>query len=583
MKRLLLCLLPAALSAQQDDPLLKAMRDEIARAKQLKIANFEGPYFVQYTVDDGETFSVSATLGGLIGKGLSNMRLPQVQVRVGDYVFDNGNSIFYGFRNGSRYETGQLAKDADYAHIRREFWLATDRAYKSAVEGYSRKQAALKSVTSNEKLDDFTKLPPVKKTWDDKPEKADEAVWVERTKSLSKVFASYPAIIDSSVEFSGSNSFFYLVNTEGSEVKAPDHLAYVRARASALAPDGSVVRDHAVFQSLTLSGLPKEDAMRAGIDAAAKNVLALQKAPMGESYSGPVLFEAQASAQLFAQLFGNNLNMTRKPVSMPGRPISPPASELEGRIGSRVLPEWFDVTDDATKTEFKGHQLFGQYDVDLEGIPPMPFTIVEKGVLKNVLLTRTPVRGMQGLGVSGHARLPGSFGGNTAYFGNLFVHARETKKVKDLRKKFLDMVKARNKEYGLIIRKLDFPSSAGGEEIQRIAADLQRSGNTARPVSMPLLVYKVYPDGREELVRGLRFRNVNFKSLKDIALAGDDETAFDFIGNAATFSHMSAGGYLANATVTAPSVLFEDFELERPQEELPKPPIVPAPALASAK
>ncbi len=42
---------------------------------------------------------------------------------------------------------------------------------------------------------------------------------------------------------------------------------------------------------------------------------------------------------------------------------------------------------------------------------------------------------------------------------------------------------------------------------------VQASGGT-RPVTLPLLVYRLYPDGREELVRGLQFHGVSTRSLQ---------------------------------------------------------------------
>ena len=137
-----------------------------------------------------------------------------------------------------------------------------------------------------------------------------------------------------------------------------------------------------------------------------ETVTALVKAPRGEAYDGPVLFEARAAAQLFGQLLGDNLKLSRKPVSEPGRPVPYLPSELEARVGSRILPDWMDVVDDPTLAEYNGRKMFGSYVYDLEGVSPNPLALVEKGVLKTFLLTRTPA--LKGFEVSsGHARMPG--------------------------------------------------------------------------------------------------------------------------------------------------------------------------------
>ena len=98
--------------------------------------------------------------------------------------------------------------------------------------------------------------------------------------------------------------------------------------------------------------------------------MALAKAPKGEDYSGPVLFEGTAGAQIFAEVLGQNLALTRRPVADGGRGGGAQPSELEGRMGARVLPESFDVVDDPTQTEWRGRPLFGSYEVDREGVLP---------------------------------------------------------------------------------------------------------------------------------------------------------------------------------------------------------------------
>jgi hypothetical protein len=243
-------------------------------------------------------------------------------------------------------------------------------------------------------------------------------------------------------------------------------------------------------------------------------------------------------------------------------------------MGARVLPESFDVVDDPTQKEWRGRPLFGSYEVDREGVLPKPLRLVEKGVLKSYLLTRQPVRGFEGS--NGRARLPGNSGASTAAFSNLFFSASETVTVADLKKKLIDLVQTRSKPYGIIVRKMDFPSSASLDEVRRL---LTGSQGSERPVSTPLLVYKVFPDGHEELVRGLRFRGFTARSLKDILAAGNDSAAFEYMDNPAPFALIGASGYTAEACVIAPSILVDDLELHPVEDEQPKLPLVSAPEM----
>jgi hypothetical protein len=144
------------------------------------------------------------------------------------------------------------------------------------------------------------------------------------------------------------------------------------------------------------------------------------------------------------------------------------------------------------------------------------------------------------------------------------------------------MIADRNKRYGIIVRKMDFPSGASGEEVRRIMAATGQSGST-RIISGPLLVYRVYPDGREELVRGQRFRGLSVRSLRDIIAVSEELSAFHYLNNLAPMALQSAGGYVAPVSVIGPSLLFDELELERPREDVQQPPVVPPPPLRASK
>jgi TldD protein len=564
--------------SQEVDPILRAMKDEMDRAKQLRIVSLDVPYYVEYRIEDTAAFSVAATLGALIGSTKTLSRIPTVNVRVGDYAFDNTNHVYSEAYAGSRYDPGQMPIENDYDALRHVLWLATDRAYKTAEDAIARKRSSIKNINTPDQLPDFSKAPAVQSLLPVQRTAPNEQVWKDRIIKLSSIFSGYPKVTTSNVDLQDSQSTNYVMNSEGSALRVPEDLAFVRVRASGLTEDGDQVRDSEVFQAFELSGLASESDMRKSVTAVAENVASLSQAPRGEAYDGPVLFEARAAAQLFAQLLGDNLRVSRKPISEPNRPVPVLPSELEGRLGSRLFPEWMDVVDDPTQSEFRGHSLLGHYAYDMEGVAPKPLPLVEKGVLKSYLLTRTPV--YKGFTASnGRARMPGRFGNKEAGFGNLFVRASQTSSTADLKKKLIEMCQAQNKPYGLLVRKLDYPTGAAIDELRRM---LTSQNGGIRRVALPLLVYRVYPDGREELVRGLRFRSLSTRSFKDIIAASDENYVFDFIDSNGPFASMAAGNFVTSASVIAPAVLFEDLEVEPIQEDVPKPPIVPPPPLSGS-
>lgn len=559
--------------APAPDPVLQAMHDEIERSRKMIIPNLEAPYFIQYVMDEAENFTVSANLGGLVGRQHARFREPEVRVRVGDYKFDNTNYAGSGFNFGSRYDLERFPLDNSYPVVRRYLWLLTDSSYKSAVEAISRKRSAMRNLTQSEAINDFAHAEPVHSVREFRRLAIDEDAWAGRVRELSAIFVQYPDVKYSSVTLESSEGGYYVVNSEGTEVKAPEGVTFLRATAMAQAPDGMSLRDTVAFHSLDAARMPPEAELKRGMTTLAQNVTALVHAPRGEDYNGPVLFEGVAGAQIFAEVLGRNLTLTRRPVMEQGRGAFV-ASELEGRAGARVLPDSFEVVDDPTQKEWRGQPLFGSYDVDREGVIAKPLRLVEKGVLKNYLLTRQPVRGFEGS--NGRARMPGAFGAAYASISNLFVSSSDTMPVSELKRKMIDLIRARSKPYGIVVRKMDFPSSATIEEARRL---LSGSQGAERPVSLPILVYKIYPDGHEELVRGVRFRGLNARSLKDILAVGDDSTVFRFMDSPAPFALVGASAYSSEACVVAPSILMDDLELHPLEDELPKLPVVPAPEM----
>jgi hypothetical protein len=534
------------------------MQDELKRSGELSHLGLVAPYLIEYRTEDTVTHGIGATLGALLETVDNAYRVPSVRVRVGSYEFDNTNHIYSEAYAGRRYDPERLPLDDNYLAFREVYWLATDRAFKTAEDAIARKRSSLKNVSLPDALPDFSKAPAAQLILPIERKPVALEAWKKEIIKLSALFGAYPQVLSSGVDLQSSQSTNYVLNSEGTVLRLPEDLSYIHVTARGLAADGTDVHDSQTFQAFEAADLPGEQELTRASKEIAEHVVALSQAPAGESYDGPVLFEAPAAAQLFEQLLGDNLKLTRKPIADPGRVPSLLSSELENRVGSRILPDWMDVVDDSTQTKFAGHTLLGHYLYDVEGVAPQPVTLVEKGVLKTFLLTRTPVF-KDFPGSNGHARFTGMFGDAAPGFGNLFIRASQTTPAAALKQKLIDMSKERNKPYGILIRKLDSPDSASGPH----------------GVASPLLAYRVYPDGREELVRSLQFHGVSTRSFKDIVSASDENYVLDLIDS------NPRGNFISTASVIAPAVLFEELELAPIEEETPKPPIVPPPALGA--
>ena len=566
---LVLC---AAAPPAGNDVQLRAMSDELARSKTLQLNNLDKPYFIQYAIGDTEQVLISANLGGITSSTQGKFRPAQLAVRVGSYQFDNTNSIF-----SRALRFGSLPIDDDYLVFRNQLWMATDALYKSSAEQITRKRNALREIAEPDKTPDLAPAKAVEIVQPPVKLEIDRKSWENALRRASGRFTGYPGLVDSLVRLRAISSTYRLVNTEGTVIRVPQELTDVAVRAAALAPDGSRVWDHRLITVLHPSQLPTPDEIGKMVEAVATETSELAKAPVESDYSGPVLFEQEAAAQMMASVLSDALRLHRKPMGPPGG-NSPQVLESvwAARLNAKVVPEWLTIFDDPLQAQFKGTPLVGHYQVDDEGVPAERVLLVDKGALKGFLASREPVREFSAS--NGHGRLPGSYGSEAAVIGNLFVQAAQTVPESKMKSKLLSMVKAAGLKYGLVIRRLDFPSTASLEELTSMARQLQKSGY-ARTLNSPLLTYRLYPNGREELVRGVRFRDFSAKDLRDVAAASDHPFVLNYINNGSSFNHLDSGGDATSSSVICPSLLFDSLDLARSENEPGKLPIVGPPAL----
>jgi TldD protein len=558
------------------DAVLRAMADEVAREKTLRLNNLDRPYEITYASDDPEEVTMAASLGGLLYSRRDHVRRVVIRVRVGDAKFDNSDSV-YTRKPGNAV----LPLDDNYHVVRDQLWLNTDRVYKNALMDIERKRTALREISDPDKTPDFAPANPVQVVQPFPTLKMDQKHWEQLIQSLSAQFAAYPEINSSNVRLRAISSTFRLVDTDGTIERVPEELAEVGIGARALAPDGTQVWDDRFFTTLHPSELPNEHDLKKAVDAIATETAALAKAPMAEEYSGPVLFEHEAAGQLMAELLADASRVERRPMVPPeyANRLRILDSVWETRQGAKVTPDWLTIVDDPAQTRAEGVVLAGQYDVDEEGVPAKRVMLVQNGTLKDFLTTRQPTH--DGQVSNGHARLPGDFGAELATFGNLFVQATGGVSDAQLKAKLLENVKSSNLKYGILIRRLDFPATAGADELRNMLSQLQKEGVT-RTVTAPLLAYRVYPDGHEELVRGLRFKEFSAKDLRDLEAASDHPYVFNYINNGSAFNFADTGAGATTSSVICPSLLFYTVDLDRAREETGKPPDVPPPSLVAA-
>jgi predicted Zn-dependent protease len=557
---LMLCVFAAARPARaQDDVVTKAMHDELNRSmKQLQLENLEKPYFISYRVVDSDGTKVSASFGALDSSSQGRSRTFHVEVRVGSYKLDNTNFASMSFDMGSMMQvfggSSQLPLDDDYKELRREMWLVTDATYKKAVEDLSKKKAGLQNKVDNDETPDFTKETPVQTTMDAPLVHADRAQWETMARSLSGLFRQMPDIYTSTVTFSAANSYVRYINSEGTSYTRREPTVTFLARAATQATDGTPLEDQVWLYSRSIEGLPTSDELASRVRLLGSRLKDLRAASEIENYNGPVLAEGDAAPQLFAWAFSSSLLGVRRPAADSQlasfvQRNGPQENPFLDKIGARVLPDFLSVTDDPTLAEYQGVSLAGWSKVDEDGVPTHQTKLVDNGILKTLLTTRNPVRGFDHSSGSRHA--------GQAAPSNLFVTAENGLSEPDLRARFLATVKQRNKQYGIVVRRM-------------------------RNANHPVMAWKVFPDGHEELIRGVQFSGLNPAEFKDIVAVSRDQNILTLSRRASNgFPGSGFGGEdesFAPVTVAVPSLLFDDVTVHKVRGETPKPPVAPRPA-----
>src|SRR6478609_5274851 len=355
---------PSVSTNDHGDPVLKAMLAELKRSQEkLQLGQLQRPYYIDYQVTEIQDNTADATLGALRTDQVNTGRLVRVVVRIGDYKQDS----YFGEGMGA---VEVMPTDNDEMALRRQLWLATDKAYKSALSGFTEKQAALKNVETESDLADFSQEKPAQSVRDLAKVDVDLNKWKQEVRTTSDLFRSDPSLEMSSAMLNFRVLNRYFVNTEGTVARNGKSIYTLLFSAADQADDGMHLERSHGWVVTKGDELPK-------------------KAPLVEDdYRGPVLFSADATTSIFERLIVPNILGIRPDLGNPARTNGEFASYYKGR----VLPETFTVVDDPKAKEFDHQTLAGFYDVDDEGVEAQKVTVIEKGVLTNYLLGREPIR-----------------------------------------------------------------------------------------------------------------------------------------------------------------------------------------------
>jgi TldD protein len=534
---LLACFVIPAIAAGSptNDVVLRALREEMDRSKaKLKMDNVAAPYYIEYRVTEIDQLDASAVFGALRGQERGRGRLLRVVVRVGDYKQDS----FFGTGEGT---IDLIPSDDDVFAIRHRIWLATDRAYKSATEALTAKQAALRQLKVDEPVDDFAQASPVESIEPLAHFPSDDLTpWLHLLEEASGEYRTDKDLenFETSLRFTIQNRYF--LNSEGT-VSRSGHANYaIFIAGSTQAADGMLLQRSHADEGNSLKELPTREQFLDTTKKILETLKLLRDAPVvDEEYRGPVLFSNDAAATVVTELVEPNI--------LGGKPKLGENARTTGRWSSsyksRVLPDFINVFDDPTINTISSKRLFGNYTLDDEGVKAQRVSLIEKGQLVSYLIGRQPIRDFPVSNGHGRAAPAGSPAPRP---GNLILQSTDPQPDATLKAKLIELCKKRDLPYGLYVETM-------GSRLE------------------PRLLYRVWTkDGREELVRGAVFGDLDVRSLRSDLIAVGTLPDVDDRSEPVWFS------------VASPALLFDELQVKRTQAAKQKLPEYPAPALGAS-
>jgi len=224
-------------------------------------------------------------------------------------------------------------------------------------------------------------------------------------------------------------------------------------------------------------------------------------------------------------------------------------------VNQPVLPAFLSVEDDPTLSSLEGIELSGRYAYDDEGQKSSKVQLISNGILKQFLMSRMPVKGFEHS--NGHGRAQDGLM-PVGRQGNLIVRSSKSVPDSELRAKLIEQIKKEKKPYGLY-----FEDIAGGFTLTL------RNMPQAFQI-MPLMVWKVYPDGRpDELVRGVDIIGTPLAALNRIILTGTRMDVFN--------GECGAESGSVPVSAAAPAMLFSEIEVQKMAQGHDRPPVLPPP------
>lgn len=533
MKSILIALLFSGVfigyAQPEEDIILRAMDDELQRnLKELQLPDHKKPFFIQYSIADLKVHQMVATLGAVLQSNSSASRTKaSVRILVGGYEF-NDESLDNNLYSQPGNNEISVPLENDYEGIRRSLWVTTDNVYKSAARQFKKNEETLRDL--GKELKDvphrsFAKQAPHTLIENFTPSSFQRTRWEDYIRQVSAVARNYPEIMNSNVVISFSEGYNYTVNSEGTKIRTPETIAVLQASVQLKDPAGLFLYDSYTEYARDPTQFPTAAQAGENFKNLIEQLLRSGSLPtLQDEYTGPLLVESRAVAEIFSNaLFGGRESLILSNDIQNASGFRMETATTEGRIGRSIMDNAISVFAKSRLKKFGSIDLLGAYDADSEGvIPPAEITLIEKGILKDLLNDRTITKATQ------------TSNGHASGAGVIEVRVDNTATAAQLRERLLARAREDGLDHAFLVK------STPGTGLQVIRIDL---------------------NGKEEIVRAGNLGDLSFKNLRKILGASTNQKAFQVTGGSdqlASFIVPEAVLFQELSILAADSPMFEE-------------------------
>jgi TldD protein len=529
-------------------PILDIMAAENQRWMATLSKASDPAYYLAYQIVEQRVVSLDAEGGALVGDSDDVDRILDVEIRVGSPEVDNTRTLSDDNEglNESMPRRAAVPFGDDPLAIANHIWLETDRRYREGVQALAYVRQDLRTLGKQTVAKDFA--PSKKQVYVGKPVKLefDKTKWVTRLKRCSERALRGVATRGScGVIFTQNTAWF--VDSEGNQQQQSWTTAQLAVSVGVKADDGDALGRLEQAFAQTPDALPDDVTVDKLITMVTGDLDALHAAPLADPYVGPAILEGRAAGVFFHEVFGHRIEGHRQKDETSGKTFS-------SYVGKAIMPEWLSVYDDPTLVTLNGIQLNGFYRFDDEGVSARRVDLVKNGVLSDFLMGRNPIEASPAS--NGHGRKQAGLD-PVARQGNLVVTSDRSVERADLEKMLVAEVKRQGRPYGML-----FTDISGGFTNTSAFAPQAFKVN-------PVMAYRLYPDGKRELVRGIDISGTPLVALQSIRAASREVETFNGVCGAES-------GWVP-VSASAPSLLLEKIEVEKSFIPADRPPVLDAP------